>query len=472
MQREEGPSWLALTGEERLDEELRALRRDVKAGKLPGVTKVSLPDDDLRCWRIKVEWLDPLTQTGMQFNAEMDGVKRKRGAGHASLQLEACFGESYPAEPFSLRIVRPRVPLFTVHVTEGGSVCIEALASCEGDGGWKPSRTLCGILQQLLRDFVLPDQLPQDGGCVNADAAPQRQWPLWPLRVHTELGPLAFEGYSPLEAQHAFRRAAWQNGWAPAPPAVPAAAAAAAADACLAMLPAVPSHWELSDALLAGQAVYVELPLPGQAGQPGSAGQGAALREAEHVLQLFNAQPHPNSRVLRVERVQNLGLWRRYCRRREMVERESGLPDVQLFHGTNKEAAELICRSGFDVRLASAQGSLGAGLYFGSASAISAQFCTRAFNPEAVQALGHQPAEPGLLGAAAPGGGPRFQYNGYAMLLCRVAVGTAGTGSRGARAPQPGCHSAEGNGTMHVVYQSDQAYPEYIIHFIVTAAGI
>lgn len=182
-----------------------------------------------------------------------------------------------------------------------------------------------------------------------------------------------------------------------------------------------------------------------------------------------------------------------------------------------QEAAELICRSGFDVRLASAQGSLGAGLYFGSASAISAQFCTRAFNPEAVQALGHQPAEPGLLGAAAPGGGPRFQYNGYAMLLCRVAVGTAGTGSRGARAPQPGCHSAEGNGTMHVVYQSDQvgcpgkplprrptsllycsrrgqrgqrlwqlahpswplapplpvqAYPEYIIHFIVTAAGI
>lgn len=24
--------------------------------------QVSLPDDDLRCWRIKVEWLDPLTQ--------------------------------------------------------------------------------------------------------------------------------------------------------------------------------------------------------------------------------------------------------------------------------------------------------------------------------------------------------------------------------------------------------------------------
>lgn len=49
--------------------------------------------------------------------------------------------------------------------------------------------------------------------------------------------------------------------------------------------------------------------------------QGAALREAEHVLQLFNAQPHPNSRVLRVERVQNLGLWRRYCRQACSAER-------------------------------------------------------------------------------------------------------------------------------------------------------
>lgn len=107
------------------------------------------------------------------------------------------------------------------------------------------------------------------------------------------------QGYSPLEAQHAFRRAAWQNGWAPAPPAVPAAAAAAAADACLAMLPAVPSHWELSDALLAGQAVYVELPLPGQAGQPGSAGQVSPRPSA---LSPPPCQPSLSSAALRLLR--------------------------------------------------------------------------------------------------------------------------------------------------------------------------
>lgn len=39
MQREEGPFWLALPGDERLEKEFGALTRDVKAGKLPGVTK-------------------------------------------------------------------------------------------------------------------------------------------------------------------------------------------------------------------------------------------------------------------------------------------------------------------------------------------------------------------------------------------------------------------------------------------------
>ena len=41
MQGDEGPYWLRLAGEERLDKELGALRRSVKAGKLPGVTKAS-----------------------------------------------------------------------------------------------------------------------------------------------------------------------------------------------------------------------------------------------------------------------------------------------------------------------------------------------------------------------------------------------------------------------------------------------
>ncbi|KAL4450743.1 hypothetical protein ABPG77_001099 [Micractinium sp. CCAP 211/92] len=427
MQREEGPFWLALPGDERLEKEFGALTRDVKAGKLPGVTKVLLPDDDLRCWRIKVEWLDPLTQAGMQFNTDMERTRLEHGPGQASLQLEVSFGEAYPAEPFSMRIVRPRVKPFTVHVTEGGSVCLEALASRGGEDGWDPSRTVGGILQQLLRDFVAPPE-PSRG-----------------------------DGYSLREAQDSFRRAAWKRGWVPTPP--PAVVEPQDALSWLAFLPELPPSWELSETLLAGQTTYVELPLPGQPGPPCSPRQAMALADAEHVLRLVNAAPPGNAQVVRIERVQNLEL------RREEVERESKLRDVQLFHGSSREALELICRAGFDVRLAKPNGSLGAGLYFGTSSVTSSSYCCKMFDRSAVNALGHRPAELLPAPVAPEGTAPRFHPGGFSMLLCRVAVGRAGSGQPGARAPQPGCHSAASHNTMHVVYRSDQAYPEYLIHF-------
>ncbi|KAL4433807.1 hypothetical protein ABPG75_000248 [Micractinium tetrahymenae] len=454
MHAEDGPAqpaWLELAGEERLEREYSALRRDLKAGKLPGVTKVFLQDEDLRTMRIKVEWLDGRTQAGMQFIAELERIKREHGPGHASLQLEVSFGEAYPAEPFLLRVVRPRVKPFTVHLTEGGSVCLEALTLSAGKGGWNPGRTVGGILRQLLQDFVLPHGSSKEGAPDNGGGATCNDAP----------------GYSLQGAQDTFQRAAWQNGWTPTPPplAVLAAAAAAAADARLALLPALPPHWEVSDALLAGETVFVELPLPWQPGPPPSPGQRAALQEAEQVLQHFYAQPPPNARVVCIERVQSLELWHRYHRRRELVQRESGLPDVQLFHGTSKESLEVICRSGFDVRLANSRGSLGADLYFGTCSGTSANYCGKVFDRAAVRALGHRPAELDPSDTAPPGASPLFQPGGYAMLLCRVVQGRAGTGSRGVRAPQPGYHSAVTLDVLHAVYLSDQAYPEYVIHF-------
>lgn len=76
------------------------------------------------------------------------------------------------------------------------------------------------------------------------------------------------QGYSLREAQDAFQLAAWKSGWASPPP--KALLAAPAAASAIASLPGQPPRWELNDALLAGQTTYVELPLPGQPGLPGS----------------------------------------------------------------------------------------------------------------------------------------------------------------------------------------------------------
>lgn len=121
-----------------------------------------------------------------------------------------------------------------------------------------------------------------------------------------------------------------------------------------------------------------------------------------------------------------------------------------------QEALELICRAGFDVRLAKPNGSLGAGLYFGTSSVTSSSYCCKMFDRSAVNALGHRPAELLPAPVAPEGTAPRFHPGGFSMLLCRVAVGRAGSGQSGARAPQPGCHSAASHNTMHVVYRSDQ----------------
>lgn len=50
------------------------------------------------------------------------------------------------------------------------------------------------------------------------------------------------------------------------------------------------------------------------------------------------------------------------------------------------------------------------------------------------------------------------------MLLCDVALGTAGGWVPGQRRAQAGCHNADG-GFYHTIYNNDQAYPTYIIHY-------
>jgi hypothetical protein len=45
--------------------------------------------------------------------------------------------QDYPTQPFFVRVITPRCCFYTGHVTAGGSICIEALVTTGGPGGWQ-----------------------------------------------------------------------------------------------------------------------------------------------------------------------------------------------------------------------------------------------------------------------------------------------------------------------------------------------
>lgn len=179
--------------------------------------------------------------------------------------------------------------------------------------------------------------------------------------------------------------------------------------------------------------------------------------------------------VVNVLHNRNLNLWKHYCYarnriRKQATQRVSSLTDVfdrsslgevdssinefLLFHGTNPTAADRICSSDFMISSAgSATGALyGKGIYFAECSSKSDEY-----------------ARDDAQGV----------YQGlYAMLLCRVTCGnmlvtkerTPNAAALEARTASGSFHSVLGDreqvsGTYRefIVYNSNQAYPEYII---------
>ncbi|KAF6249726.1 hypothetical protein COO60DRAFT_936205 [Scenedesmus sp. NREL 46B-D3] len=85
------------------------------------------------------------------------------------------------------------------------------------------------------------------------------------------------------------------------------------------------------------------------------------------------------AQVLRIERVQNAKLWRRYClKREELVDTrsEAGVNERLLFHGTSPATVDLIAQNGFDFRL-SQVAAYGNGLYFADHSATAWGYCQK-----------------------------------------------------------------------------------------------
>jgi len=190
-------------------------------------------------------------------------------------------------------------------------------------------------------------------------------------------------------------------------------------------------------------------------------------------------------RIVQVQQNHNPKLWANYCKARESI-RESlpasrgklrmkttdflasdpdgallGLPDAGvneglLFHGTKPSACESICKSDFMLTKAgTGAGSLyGPGVYFGENSSKSDEYATDDTS--------------GIWSGL------------FAMLLCRVTCGNALvcadvapdvaalTRACAGERPQNHCvvgdrEKARGTYREFIVYNSDQAYPEYVV---------
>ncbi|KAA0194700.1 Poly [ADP-ribose] polymerase [Fasciolopsis buskii] len=163
--------------------------------------------------------------------------------------------------------------------------------------------------------------------------------------------------------------------------------------------------------------------------------------------------------VLKVARIRNRRLWDRYVHRcNEISEDNSGHYNERLlFHGS--PFLQAIVMKGFDERHAYIGGMFGAGIYFAENSSKSNQY---------VYGIGG--------GAGCPTHKSRSCYVcPRQILLCRVALGRSFiqfNAMKVAHAP-PGHHSIVGrpsagglNFAEYVIYRGEQAYPEYLITYV------
>ena len=189
-------------------------------------------------------------------------------------------------------------------------------------------------------------------------------------------------------------------------------------------------------------------------------------------------------RVTRVERVENMTLWKNYQRERQALRErlsqhrarlqklkdvpavarlvngervlDAGTNEFWLWHGTKPPLADILATSGFDERVASLGGLYGAGSYFADAMCKSNQYATET-----------------------NAGGE------HCMLYCRVTVGcayrTAITHVNERRPPDnaatPGAphdsifaETGVGNGGQQshnefVCFSKEQVYPEFIVWY-------
>lgn len=299
----------------------------------------------------------------------------------------------------------------------------------------------------------------------------------------------------------------------------------------------MPPHWRPQPSEL--NLSLRDLPLPSSpeaASPPGESAKRAAQRasevaEAARALARFAATAAGlnSDAVTRVLRVQSRRLWARYQDRRtevaESAERwvpggvapaaqpcELAFPGLGeshgllraanerlLFHGADQGAIRAIVCGGFECRIASMGGALGAGAYFAENASYSHQYSqmpphahgpgrTAAPTPPVPAYLRGQPAHVvaahmAMIAAQAPaaagGGGEDATLTTAVltpppgqllMIVARVVLGRVGTAVAQGRIAPPGYDSVGDGGStrpssIYAVFDNYAAYPEYVLFY-------
>lgn len=131
------PKWAHLRGVKRVMGEFKDLQALVCKSEIP-IEDLTCVGDDVMTWRFKVRRFDESFAGGRQMNADIAELKRTRGMDHVLLEIN--FPREYPAKPFALRVVSPRMCWYTGHVTVrfffgagGGGVGGRAQRGADGD---------------------------------------------------------------------------------------------------------------------------------------------------------------------------------------------------------------------------------------------------------------------------------------------------------------------------------------------------
>lgn len=151
------PPWLRQSGVRRIMAEFRALTEALKArpGSLGALRRLWLPDEDnLLVWRMECSGFDEDLQGGRNINADLASLSRDTAGRASSIVMEATFPSTYPTQPFFLRVVTPRMVMYTGHVTAGGSICVEALTNTGTPNSWQRTYTFENIFLMVLHNMI------------------------------------------------------------------------------------------------------------------------------------------------------------------------------------------------------------------------------------------------------------------------------------------------------------------------------
>ncbi|XP_052008490.1 protein mono-ADP-ribosyltransferase PARP12 isoform X2 [Xyrauchen texanus] len=193
----------------------------------------------------------------------------------------------------------------------------------------------------------------------------------------------------------------------------------------------VPAHWD-KGALLGF--TYKIVPLQ------------SSSKEYQRIGSMFS-RTMPKSIIHRIERVQNLSLWRVFQWQKEQMTEMNGGKGVDqryLFHGTDESLIEAICQQNFDWRICGSHGTLyGRGSYFARDASYSDRYAKSTTKTKK-------------------------------MFVALVLVGEFTKGNITlVRPPQKksnqnlydSCVDNETNPAIFVVFEKYQVYPEYIIEY-------